>query len=159
LKKPDILLNHFVRLFEYTNWATEESIKQVVKEKPDNKRIFELLSHIINSKRIWLNRVLQSEVIPDPCEMKSPDECKELSKQVTRDWINFLKGLDESDLERKIEYKNNKGEDWKNTLGDIVAHIINHSTYHRAQIAQLLSQSGKQPSKTDYIAYQRTLHP
>jgi uncharacterized damage-inducible protein DinB len=144
-------------MFEYNHWATGESVKLVVKEKPDNKRIFELLSHIINSQRIWLKRVLQSDVIPDPWEMHSLHECAELSKQITTDWIIFLEGLDKEDLDRMIEYKNNKGEGWQNTIGDIVAHIINHSTYHRAQIAQLLRQSGKKSPKTDYIAYQRTL--
>ena len=157
MKKPDILQDHFIHMFEYNHWATGESVKQVVKEKPDNKRIFELLSHIINSQRIWLKRVLQSDVIPDPWEMHSLHECAELSKQITTDWIIFLEGLDKEDLDRMIEYKNNKGENWQNTIGDIVAHIINHSTYHRAQIAQLLRQTGKKSPKTDYIAYQRTL--
>jgi uncharacterized damage-inducible protein DinB len=48
-----------------------------------------------------------------------------------------------------------KGEKFANTIKDIVVHVINHSTYHRAQIAQLVKQSGGEPAKTDYIVYQR----
>jgi uncharacterized damage-inducible protein DinB len=157
LKEPDTLLKHFINLFNYSNWATEQSASQVVKENTGNKRVSELLSHIINSQRIWLNRILRIDPIPDPWEEHSPGRCSELSKQVTSEWINFLESLDYEDLERKIKYKNNKGKDSENTIGDILTHIINHSTYHRGQIAQLLRQSGKQPPKTDYIAYRRAL--
>jgi len=33
--------------------------------------------------------------------------------------------------------------------------MINHSTYHRAQIALLVKSSNGEPAKTDYIFYQR----
>jgi uncharacterized damage-inducible protein DinB len=50
-----------------------------------------------------------------------------------------------------------KGEKFANTIKDIIVHVINHSKYHRAQIAQLISLSGGEPAKTDYIVYQREL--
>ena len=153
-----MLKDHLIHLFKYNSWATAESAQQVINEQQDNRRIFELLSHIVNSQRVWLNRALQRNVFPDPWEKHMPEECIRLSIAITSDWINFLESIEEIDLDKIIKYKNNKGEEWENTIGDIVTHIINHSTYNRAQIAQLLRQSGKQPPKTDYIAYQRTLH-
>jgi len=53
---------------------------------------------------------------------------------------------------RILEYE---GEKLANNIKDIVVHVINHSTYHRAQIALLVRQSGGEPAKTDYIVYQR----
>ena len=35
--------------------------------------------------------------------------------------------------------------------------VINHSTYHRAQIAQKVKALGGKPAVTDYIVYQREL--
>lgn len=40
-------------------------------------------------------------------------------------------------------------------IKDIMFHIVNHSTYHRAQIATELKDHGIEPLKTDYILYKR----
>ena len=52
---------------------------------------------------------------------------------------------------------NSKGETFSNKIKDILFHIINHSTYHRAQIATDLKQNGIEPINTDYIFYKRKL--
>jgi uncharacterized damage-inducible protein DinB len=36
-------------------------------------------------------------------------------------------------------------------------HLVNHSTYHRAQIAILLRQQGFEPVNTDFITYDRVI--
>jgi uncharacterized damage-inducible protein DinB len=36
-------------------------------------------------------------------------------------------------------------------------HLVNHSTYHRAQIATLLRQGGLEPVNTDFITYDRVV--
>ena len=36
-------------------------------------------------------------------------------------------------------------------------HLVNHSSYHRAQIALLLRQKGYEPINTDFITYDRVL--
>jgi len=150
-----MIKDHFVHLFKYNDWATREVARCISEAMNNQQRVYDLLSHIVNSQTIWLNRILQRNMVIDPWENLVVDKCVELSVQITSEWINFLEGLEEAELEKRIKYKNNKGESWENTIGDIVAHIINHSSYHRAQIAQLMRQSGDQPPKTDYIAYQR----
>jgi len=150
-----MIKDHFVHLFKYNDWATREAARCISEAMNNQQRVYDLLSHIVNSQTIWLNRILQRNMVIDPWENLVVDKCVELSVQITSEWINFLEGLEEAELEKRIKYKNNKGESWENTIGDIVAHIINHSSYHRAQIAQLMRQSGDQPPKTDYIAYKR----
>jgi uncharacterized damage-inducible protein DinB len=123
--------------------------------KKKNRKSEELLSHIISAQKIWLNRILGKDIVIDPWQMLTQKELVPQSTPVTADWINLLEGLHENDFERRIEYSNIKGEKFANTIKDIVVHVINHSTYHRAQIAQLVRQSGGEPAKTDYIVYQR----
>ena len=36
-------------------------------------------------------------------------------------------------------------------------HVVNHSTYHRGQIAGRMRQAGATPVATDYIAYVREI--
>ncbi|HSW55081.1 MAG TPA: DinB family protein [Ignavibacteriaceae bacterium] len=147
--------DHLIHLFKYNDWATGEAARRISVAKNNEQRVYNLLSHIVNSQMIWPNRILQKDIVINPWENHIVERCVELSTEISSEWINFLESLEEAELDKRIKYKNNKGETWENTIGDIVTHIINHSTYHRAQIAQLMRQSDDQPPKTDYIIYQR----
>lgn len=147
--------DHFIHLFKYNDWATRQSAESIASLKKKNKKTEELLSHIISAQKIWLNRILGKDIKIDPWQMLTQKELVPQSTPVTAEWINFLEGLHENDFERRIEYVNMKGEKFVNTIKDIITHVINHSTYHRAQIASLVRQAGGEPAKTDYIFYQR----
>jgi uncharacterized damage-inducible protein DinB len=70
----------------------------------------------------------------------------------------MINGLKEADYEDVIHYQNSKGDKYQNTIRDILLHIINHSTHHRAQIAFILRQQGNPPPISDYIFYKRDSH-
>jgi uncharacterized damage-inducible protein DinB len=123
--------------------------------KKKNIKSEELLSHIISAQKIWLNRILGRNTVIDPWHKLTQEDWIPQSIPITAEWINLLESFKENDFERRIEYTNTKGEKFFNTVKDIIVQVINHSTYHRAQIAQLIRQSGGEPAKTDYIVYQR----
>jgi len=123
--------------------------------KKKNNKSEELLSHIISAQKIWLNRILGRNTVIDPWHKLTQEDWIPQSIPITAEWINLLESFKENDFERRIEYTNTKGEKFFNTVKDIIVQVINHSTYHRAQIAQLVRQSGGEPAKTDYIIYQR----
>jgi uncharacterized damage-inducible protein DinB len=54
-------------------------------------------------------------------------------------------------LEQQASYTNTKGEDWANTVGDILTHVLLHSAYHRGQVAAEVRAAGLTPALTDYI--------
>jgi len=147
--------DHFIHLFKYNDWATRQTAESIMNLKKKNRKSEELLSHIISAQKIWLNRILRKEIVNDPWQKLTQEEWTSQSTPVTAAWINLLEGLKEKDFERRIEYSNIKGEKFANTIKDIVVHVINHSSYHRAQIAQFVKQSGGEPARTDYIVYQR----
>lgn len=41
------------------------------------------------------------------------------------------------------------------TLGDLIQHVLNHSTYHRGQVVLMLRQLGQTPPATDYNLFLR----
>lgn len=63
--------------------------------------------------------------------------------------------MDSRNLEELISYSNSKGEMFSNTIDDVLFHVINHSTYHRAQIATDLKIAQIESANTDYILYRR----
>ena len=150
-----MLRDYFVHLFKYNDWATRQTAESIVNLKKKNNKSEELLSHIISAQKIWLNRILGRNTVIDPWHKLTQEDWIKQSIPITAEWINLLESFKENDFERRIEYTNTKGEKFFNTVKDIIVQVINHSTYHRAQIAQLVRQSGGEPAKTDYIIYQR----
>ena len=57
-------------------------------------------------------------------------------------WIDYINGLNEDDFQKIIAYKNSKGDSYENQLEDILAHLINQPTHHRAQAGQQLKFAG-----------------
>ena len=150
-----MLKDHFSHLLKYNDWATRETAGSIKGFEKKDERLVELLSHIVSAQKVWLNRTLQRDVHSDPWQKHTIEECVSHSALLTSEWINFLEGLHENDFEKRVEYLNTKGERFSNKIKDIVIQVINHSSYHRAQIALLVRQSGGEPAKTDYILYQR----
>ena len=149
------LRNQFIHLFKYNDWATRATAKSLEGLEKKDERLGELLSHLVAAQKIWLNRVLERDIHVSPWDKHSVQECISQSTSVTAEWINLLESLSDKALEKRIEYRNSKGEKYVNTVKDIVMQVINHSTYHRAQIAQRVKTLGGKPVVTDYIVYQR----
>ncbi|MEW6195212.1 MAG: DinB family protein [Bacteroidota bacterium] len=148
--------NHFINLFQYNDWANEEifSVLDSIQNPPE--KILGLLGHIILSQENWLGRVRggYDNVFWNTLSL---DELKQRSKKNTNDWLNLLNNPTENDLEKEYQYRNTKGIEAISSLKDIITHLINHSTYHRAQINLLLRQNSLEPVQTDYIFYKRKL--
>lgn len=147
---------HLIHLFKYNEWATRETAHSIEKLVED-KKLASLLSHIIAAQELWLNRVLQKDIYVSPWTEYTIEKCVEASTSLTRKWINLLESCDDTKLRERIDYTNTKGKKHNNNIKDIAIHIINHSSYHRGQIAQLVREKGGSPAYTDYIHYQRTL--
>lgn len=73
-----------------------------------------------------------------------------------RNWLAFISDLQPGDFSGMIKYSNSKGDVFENSVEDILAHLVNHGTHHRAQIGQELKRSGLEKLPvTDYIFYIR----
>ena len=149
------LKNHFIHLLKYNDWATRQTAGSIMNLKKKYRKSEKLLSHIISAQKIWLNRILKRDIIVDPWQKIISDVWIEQNTAITSEWINLIESFQEKDFDARVEYTNTAGEKYTNTVKDIITHVINHSTYHRAQIAQLVNQSGGEPARTDYIVYQR----
>jgi uncharacterized damage-inducible protein DinB len=151
------MIDHLTHLFKYNNWATERTAKSISQTESVLPDAIKLLSHIVSAQEIWLNRITGEKSEISPWDSFTIDECINKSIEATSKWINLLEGKDKDFLDKRIAYQNTKGEKFENTIKDICSHVINHSTYHRAQIAQLIKRAKGIPVITDYIVYQREL--
>jgi len=65
----------------------------------------------------------------------------------------FLEELTEERLHRRLDYINLQGERYGYPLIDQMKHLVNHSTYHRGQVALQLRSLGRKADSTDYLWY------
>ncbi|HEU0125158.1 MAG TPA: DinB family protein, partial [Flavobacterium sp.] len=72
-----------------------------------------------------------------------------------KNYEHTLQILNDYDLKLIINYSNSKGQLFSNSIQDMLFHIINHSTYHRGQIATEFKRQGLEPLVTDYIFFKR----
>jgi uncharacterized damage-inducible protein DinB len=109
-------------------------------------------NHILNAHRAWNNRILKQ---PGPLSAWEINHASNLKAIDHSNYNASLQILDQFELVDLINYKTFKGDPFSNTVRDILFHVINHSTYHRGQIAADFRQTGIEPIVSDYIFYKR----
>jgi uncharacterized damage-inducible protein DinB len=111
-----------------------------------------LFNHILNTHEVWNSRINLQEPCFGAWEIHPASQFKILDHA---NYLNSLIIINSPDLENVINYSNSKAQFFTNSIRDILFHIINHSTYHRGQIAMELRTGQIDPVVTDYILYRR----
>ena len=115
------------------------------------------LNHVYLAERIWYSRWNGVSPTAFP-EIDLPD----LATLHER-WLEmegkvraYLDEAGEAGLQRIIPYRLMSGKESASPLWQMVAHVVNHATYHRGQVTTLLRQLGATPPQsTDMITYFR----
>lgn len=130
--------------------------RSLIQNYLENKMIWieksrSLLDHIVNAHQIWNARILNDNQF-EVWQINADDLLIEINSE---NFVNSYKILVERELTEIINYQNSKGNQFENSIQEIFFHFINHSTYHRGQIAMLMKEAGLEPLNTDYIFYKR----
>lgn len=143
----------FGELFEY-NFKMNEGVLVLLNSNTwhDPAPLFRLISHILAAHHIWNQRILKqpSQFVVWP-EIPA-ENLLFLNQQNSLQSQSLLTDLP---LNLSIDYTNSKGDAFTNSVQDMLYHVINHSNYHRAQIATEVRKQGGTPLTTDYIFYKR----
>ncbi len=144
----------FKELFQYNNHFNQEVIS-VLTENPEkaSEKCIKLLSHILNVQQIWNCKIRPDQLPYGTWEIHQIQNFYEIDR---KNFEHSTLILDKFDLNQIIQHSNSKGQIFNNSVRDILFQIINHSTYHRGQIATEFRQSGLEPLLTDYIYYKMT---
>ncbi len=153
-------------LYAYNGWANERvraSIQDLDLEafKRDLGASFGSLqgtvAHLVSAQCNWLKRWKgQSAKQPLPLEQfASPEEANRRWAEVDQDLASYVGGLDSEDLQQLLTLTTPQGRSVSNLLWQAMLHVVNHSTYHRGQIAAQLRQVGATPQGTDLMLYYR----
>ncbi|MFN7119114.1 MAG: DinB family protein [Saprospiraceae bacterium] len=141
----------FQELFQYNQHYNAQLIA-VVHENPQqlSQKGIELLHHILNVHRIWNYNIQAGPQPYAPWDTHALPEMQAIDQQNHDDSLRIL---DTFELSQPIAYTTRSGKAFQHSVRDMLFQIINHSTYHRGQIATEFRQSGLEPLLTDYIFY------
>jgi uncharacterized damage-inducible protein DinB len=147
---------YFLKLYQYNAWATKRVISTLVRQQVNDAKILSLLGHVVAAQFLWLHRI---KGLPPP-DVKlwgeyTLDQLIDMSEKASRQWLEFVESTDNFD--REMTYRNYVNEPYTNNVENVMIHLVNHSSYHRAQIAMLLRQKGFEPINTDFITYDRVI--
>lgn len=147
---------YFLKLYQYNAWANKKVINCLKAQQVDDPRTLQLMSHVLSALFIWLNRIKGLPTSPFPLwETYKINELETMVEDASRNWLEFVESND--DFNRELSYTNYVGDPYINNVEQIMIHLVNHSTYHRAQVAVLLRQKGYEPVNTDFITYDRVV--
>lgn len=162
MNKQDILT-----LFDYNYWASARIWKALLQVTPEQftakntssyGSLRGTLAHILFAETIWRRRIQgepQPVGFPVEADFPTPQSLVEFCQADEQVQRAFLAGLSEEFLQSTLDYKNMKGAPFQSVVWNILAHVVNHGTQHRAEAAAMLTDFGHSPGDVDMIFYFR----
>ena len=151
-------------LYRYNRWANARMLDavealpggQLAQEISGSFRsLRDTLAHILGAEWIWLRRWKGTSppALLDPAELATLAALRARWSEVEGEQKDFVESVTETALQKEVAYVNMKGETWRYPLERMMQHLVNHSSYHRGQVATLLRQLGTAPASTDFLLF------
>jgi uncharacterized damage-inducible protein DinB len=165
-------------MFEHCRWADERLLRRVAELTPEEyaapllhhvpderlvpgerQTIRGVLAHVAGGQKLWLARARGESPATILSERELPDyaSLRQAWEQHTAEAASFAASLTDANMSRVVTIRRIQGDSFAHPVGHMLAHLCNHSTQHRAEVALALSAMGRSPGDLDLIVYLRQL--
>lgn len=138
----------FTELFVHNSDCNQKILQRLTEhEEHISAKTINLYKHILDAHSIWNKRITPDYIF---------QEKYNLQNFVLWDIKNLnvsLSIIENRDMNTYIEYTTKNGNTYSHSIPDILYQIIQHSNYHRGQIAAEMRQCNIEPVLTDWIYY------
>jgi uncharacterized damage-inducible protein DinB len=150
------------KLVAYNQWANEKILTAIDGMTADELArpvdayfgsIGKNLQHVLGAMRVWLAR-WKAEA-PPSLQAPIAGPWRDEYAATHAAYRAFVESLTDGDAGRIVDYKDTKGNPFRNPLDQLISHVVNHGTHHRAEAGMLLERIGRSPGDMDYIVYCR----
>lgn len=114
------------------------------------------LVHMLWAEDVWLSRIVGAPAptysaadLPTRAEIRAKWDALEAHMRAT------VSVLDDAALLRGVRYSNSRGEMFEQSVLQILLHVVNHGTDHRAQTLAMMHTLGAETTEQDLIFYLR----
>lgn len=162
MNKQDIQL-----LYRYNSWANAKILDVASKltleqfladgEYPHGG-LRGTLTHALFAEWIWRKRWEGASPSTGfrPEDFPTPEALRTRWLEEEKALTQFVESVSEERLNATFQYKTTNGDPKENILWEVMAHVVNHGTQHRAEAAAMLTALGHSPGDIDLIVYLRT---
>lgn len=160
------MIDEIRELYAYNRWANRRLLDAASRLSPEAftrdlgssfPSVGDTLAHIVAAEWVWLERWRGRSPTgpPDAWDLSTPGTLRAAWEEVDRNRQAFLVELTEAASGREIAYRTTSGQPFEQPLGQMLRHVVNHSSYHRGQVVTMLRQLGAEPPPTDLILFYR----
>jgi uncharacterized damage-inducible protein DinB len=153
-------------LFAYNAWANQRTLAACRQISPDQftreiggsfRSLRDLLVHIAGVEWLYLERWhgRSPTALPWKEGFATLESIESLWNEVERELLARVAALTPEALDHPLPFRNTQGNVFSQSLAQVLQHLVNHSTYHRGQVATALRQLGGKAQGTDLIAFYR----
>jgi uncharacterized damage-inducible protein DinB len=121
-----------------------------------DKSVLGTLVHVFRADRVWLARLKEEPVTTFMHD--SDNDLSVLEKDwpaLYNQWKEWAARMTDETAQTELSYKDLRGNPWRQPLGQLVLHVVNHGTHHRGQVAGFMRTLGHTPPQLDLVRYYR----
>ena len=146
------------RKLVYNDWANRRALESLRVMKSPSSRAARALAHILLVEKLWLSRLRRDEIKNVAADF-FPElplmQCEGLIEESVTGYTQYLRTLTEAQLDVIGNYETLAGSKYVASRRDVLTHVMNHSMYHRGQVALAIREDGGEPLQSDYILFVR----
>jgi uncharacterized damage-inducible protein DinB len=152
---------------DYTQWASQRLLDVAAELTPDELNrdfgtsehsVLGTLVHIFGADRIWLWRLTGGT---NPGFISDADRSLAVLQSdwpaVLERWRLWAANLTDEAADAMLDYKDMKGNPYRQPIWQLVLHVVNHGTHHRGQVSGFLRAMGRTPPPLDLVFFYRQL--
>lgn len=144
------------KMFDCIGLLSQEEMNREIKSSFSSLQ--KTILHMWDAESIWWQRLKFEERITVPSAGFSGSfaELTKKTQQQSMIWKEWVDNATEVQLNHVFAYQNNKKEQFKQPVYEVLLHLCNHGTYHRGQLVTMLRQSGVDNiPATDFVIFCR----
>ena len=159
----------FASLYAFNRWANDKMLgacRQLTPEQyaaepvPGWPSVRATVYHITLVTEMWL-RALESDpddTIPTENEIATVDDAEKLLDRAYERFQRVLPTLTPEKLATPVSFQR-RGRSITMPPWALLRHVVNHTTYHRGQVASKLKRFGIQQAETDLVFWAKETMP
>ena len=153
-------------LYAYNEWANDQVLEAASRLPEDEfarkqgasfESVEGNLAHIVGAQIVWLQRWTggsNPKSVLEYQKMRGLAAIREAFDQSHQDLRAFVGSLSDERLEHVLAYRDSAGNPHERVMWQLMAHVANHGTHHRAETAMAMGAMGKPMRELDYVFFE-----
>ncbi len=163
-------LELITHVYEYNEWANDRLLDVAsglsagelsAGRGASFDSVLSSFAHVAAGQIVWLERWLGGENATPLLELQKMPDLGTVRASFLASHAGLrelVSGLTDERLEAPLEYRDSRGDEYSRPLWQLMTHVANHGTYHRGEIAMMLTGLGHSPGDLDFSFWEYEHH-